>query len=222
MEQLVWVTEPVGVAWSVPTSPVMVPSVQVTAALASTAKLDAAPFDDFPSPSSLSLSLSSPPLRSADSVGPDRLERFFDSVVHAAASSAANDATTASRAVSRGRVNMVPPSVWWEHRRGRGSMSLSDLARPLHRTCQRGTRSNIRRRDENRFRHCGRARGTCWESDELALWVQANSQPERPPGCAPLGSMKSLVQAHLDLAARRSIAMHFVAPRASPSSPEPG
>src|SRR5882762_9298028 len=41
MGQVVWVTEPLGVARKVPTSPVMFPSVQVTAALASTVKFDA-------------------------------------------------------------------------------------------------------------------------------------------------------------------------------------
>jgi hypothetical protein len=42
MGQVVWVTEPLGVARKVPTSPVMFPSVQVTAALASTTKSEPA------------------------------------------------------------------------------------------------------------------------------------------------------------------------------------
>lgn len=59
-------------------------------------------------------------------------------------------------------------------------MSLSDLARPLHRSCQRSARPNIGRQDENRLKHCGRARRTGRESEELAPWCREMRPPKRP------------------------------------------
>src|SRR5690349_6322654 len=102
----------------------MVPLVQVTAALASTAKLDpAVPPPPPPLPPR--------PSRSARRGGLDGalLDGPLESVLHAAAS-AANAVMTASRAVRRGRVNMVPPSIWCEHRCVPGSMSLADPRSP--------------------------------------------------------------------------------------------
>src|ERR1041384_184291 len=148
---VVWVIEPVGRAWNVPTSPVMAPSVQVTAWLASTVKLDELPLG-FPSPAQ-------PSRRSAERVGPvrpDGPDRPVESVLQAV-NNAANAATTATRAISRGGPNMGSSWRWCEHRRARGSMSMSDLARLHGKTCQRLTPANIRRQDEKRLSNSGRA-----------------------------------------------------------------
>src|ERR1041384_144477 len=75
-------------------------------------------------------------------------------------------------------------------------MSPSDLARPLHRSCQRSARPNIGRRDENRLKHCGRARRIGPESEELAPLVQADASAEAarllaPAGVPPAGYTRS-------------------------------
>jgi hypothetical protein len=72
----------------------MLPPVQLTAALARTANPDDS-FDELW-------------LRSAEKL---RLEGPLESVLHAAVSNAAKDATTANRAVSRDSLNMVPPQL---------------------------------------------------------------------------------------------------------------